>query len=216
METQTKVNSWVENFKKKLDGEDEHVGYRDDGPREPRGYAQGYAEGQTYRMRRSADGRRSGDRDRYDADPQVLGDDFSALELRDAEGRISCTRSSIHGSTNIYLSAEPPRRPARPQANPDLFKSSSPTPERRRVSFQDGPPEEINDSNRGGSDPNKRSSSTGSKSSKWQPLSTTEPSPVGETDPFSLGDSDDEKDAKSKTTTDAETTKPADTSDGKS
>lgn len=39
-------------------------------------------------MRRSADGRRSGDRDRYDADPQVLGDDFSALELRDAEGRI--------------------------------------------------------------------------------------------------------------------------------
>lgn len=31
-------------------------------------------------------GRRSGDRERYDADPQLLGDDFSALELRDSEG----------------------------------------------------------------------------------------------------------------------------------
>jgi hypothetical protein len=30
--------------------------------------------------------RRSGDRERYDADPQVLSDDFSALELRDTEG----------------------------------------------------------------------------------------------------------------------------------
>lgn len=33
-------------------------------------------------------GRRSGDRERYDADPQVLGDDFSALELRDSEGKL--------------------------------------------------------------------------------------------------------------------------------
>jgi hypothetical protein len=31
--------------------------------------------------------RRSGDRDRYDADPQVLGDDFGhRLELRDDDG----------------------------------------------------------------------------------------------------------------------------------
>lgn len=119
-------------------------------------------------------------------------------------------------STNIYLPAEPPRRPARPQANPDLFKSTSPNPERRRVSFQDGPPEEINDSYGASSDANKRSSSTGSKSSKWQPLSAVEPSPVGETDPFSLGDSDDEKDAKSKLTTDAEASKTGDTSVEKS
>lgn len=41
------------------------------------------------RPRRSGDmGRRSGDRERYDADPQVLGDDFSALELRDSEGKL--------------------------------------------------------------------------------------------------------------------------------
>ena len=28
-------------------------------------------------------GRRSGDRERYDADPQVLGDDFAGLNMRD-------------------------------------------------------------------------------------------------------------------------------------
>lgn len=39
---------------------------------------------------------------------------------------------------------------------------------------------------------------TGSKQSKWQPLSTVEPSPIGETDndPFSLGDSEDENPSK--------------------
>jgi hypothetical protein len=57
------------------------------------------------------------------------------------------------------------------------------------VSFQDGPPTEI--------DTGMRSSSTG-KSSKWQPLATVEPSPVAENDPFSLGDSDDEKETKAK------------------
>lgn len=63
------------------------------------------------------------------------------------------------------------------------------------MSFQDGPPTEI-DTNYDGSA--KRTSSTGGKSSKWQPLATVEPSPVAENDPFSLGDSDDEKDTKPK------------------
>jgi hypothetical protein len=35
--------------------------------------------------------------------------------------------------------------------------------------------------------------SSGSKASKWQPLSTVEPSPITDNDPFSLGDSEDEK-----------------------
>lgn len=39
---------------------------------------------------------------------------------------------------------------------------------------------------------------TGGKTSKWQPLSTVEPSPIGDNDPFSLGDSEDEKDGKDK------------------
>jgi hypothetical protein len=73
LETQTKVNKWISDFKKRIDGEDEE----DDGrvdmhQRYPDNYG-----------RRSGEGRRSGDRERYDADPRVLGDDFSALELRD-------------------------------------------------------------------------------------------------------------------------------------
>jgi hypothetical protein len=82
LETQSKVNTWVQNFKKKLDGDEEEQ-------EEPEvNYGQPQRETQTYgRVRRSGDSaRRSGDRERYDADPQVLGDDFSALELRDSEG----------------------------------------------------------------------------------------------------------------------------------
>jgi hypothetical protein len=85
LETQSKVNSWVQNFKKRLDGEEED---ENENRHSSDGYLQSYGDTQTYgRPRRSGDSaRRSGDRERYDADPQVLGDDFSALELRDAEG----------------------------------------------------------------------------------------------------------------------------------
>lgn len=84
LETQSKVNSWVNNLKKKIDGETEE----DFQARPPRP-AQGYAapQQQPYGIRRSGElGRRSGDRERYDADPQVIGDDFSTLNLRDDEG----------------------------------------------------------------------------------------------------------------------------------
>ena len=120
---------------------------------------------------------------RYDADPQVIGDDFSKLELRDGEA--------------------PPRTSSRPLANPNLFRPDglarkSPTGSGRKVSFQDGPPEEIGDMYSGN---DKSATSTvpapvsTTKQSKWQPMSQVEPSPV-DNDPFSLGDSDDEKDAK--------------------
>ena len=77
LETQNKVNSWVTNLKKRIEGDDldEEASQNQ---RETSAHA---------RPRRSGDmGRRSGDRERYDADPQVLSDDFSALELRDGEG----------------------------------------------------------------------------------------------------------------------------------
>lgn len=81
LETQTKVNSWFGNLKKQLNGEDEE---------EEQAHSSQRYEQQTSafgRPRRSGEmGRRSGDRERYDADPQVLSDDFSALELRDGEG----------------------------------------------------------------------------------------------------------------------------------
>ncbi|EAU30681.1 conserved hypothetical protein [Aspergillus terreus NIH2624] len=166
LDTQTKVNSWVQNLKKRLDGEEP----------EDTESSQRYREEAYGRPRRSGDmSRRSGDRERYDADPQVLSDDFSALELRDTEA--------------------PPPRPPRPLANPNLYKTS-PSPDRRKVSFQEGPPTEIGDLYNA-SEPARRSPA-GGKQSKWQPLSTVEPSPVGENDPFSLGDSEDEKDHKTK------------------
>jgi hypothetical protein len=99
----------------------------------------------------------------------------------------------------------PPPKPHRPLANPNLFKATPPAPTDRRVSFQDGPPEEIG-SSAGGSlyraspppptyaRPPPTPGST--KGSKWQPLSTVDPSPVADNDPFSLGDSDDEKESK--------------------
>jgi CUE domain len=79
LETQSTVNKWVANFKKKLDGDD------DEGlsgpPARPAQVQQGGNPGYSNYVRRSAD------RERYDADPQVLGDDFSTLELRDSEGK---------------------------------------------------------------------------------------------------------------------------------
>lgn len=176
LETQKTVNSWITNFKKKIDGDEDEQDFNKQ-PARP-----GQAYGQQYPARRSGEARRSADMQRYDADPQVIGDDFSKLELRDGEA--------------------PPRTSSRPLANPNLFKSDgqprkSPTGSGRKVSFQDGPPEEIGDMYSG----NEKSATTNAqaaaagKSSKWQPLSQVEPSPV-DNDPFSLGDSDDEKDAK--------------------
>ncbi|KAL4774806.1 hypothetical protein BDW60DRAFT_214752 [Aspergillus nidulans var. acristatus] len=175
LDTQSKVSSWVQSLKKKIDGEE------DDGNTPS---TRVYGEESYGRPRRSGElGRRSGDRERYDADPQVLSDDFSVLELKDSEA--------------------PPARPPRPLANSTLYKSSSPSPDRRKVSFQEGPPTEIGNLY-DASEPAKRQSPAGGKSSKWQPLATVEPSPIGENDPFSLGDSDDEKDTKAKDPVDAE------------
>ncbi|KAI4103038.1 MAG: hypothetical protein LQ339_004402 [Xanthoria mediterranea] len=178
LDTQARVNSWVTNFKKKIDGEDDEDFH---GPPPPA--ASGYNAAST---RPSPFGRRSGeyprhsaDHDRYDADPQVLGDDFTNLHLRDHEA--------------------PPRRSSRPLANPDLFKSTPARPSSdngRRVSFQDGPPEEIGVQQRPTSPPDltkRPAAGTSGKPSKWQPLASVDPNPVGDHDPFSLGDSDDEE-----------------------
>ena len=89
-------------------------------------------------------------------------------------------------------SIAPPRHSTRPLANPDLFKPTPASPPSgRRVSFQSGPPEEIDDLYRVSPDPTKRPTSSASRS-KWQPLATVDPHPIADHDPFSLGDSDDE------------------------
>lgn len=88
LETQTKVNKWITDFKKKLDGEEEdelQPGQAGSSQYRPQNSGPSQSD-QLYGIRRSAEGRRSNDRERYDADPRVLGDDFAALELRDNEG----------------------------------------------------------------------------------------------------------------------------------
>lgn len=168
LETQTTVNGWIKTLKKKIDGDDE-----EDAPR------QGYSSG-PYRGRRSGEGRQSGDYNRYDADPQVLSDDFAGMQLNN------------DGS----------RRSTRPLANPDLFKPTPAPPKSadgRKVSFQGG---QADDSDLYRSSPKVAAKDSApaptGKQSKWQPLSTVDPSPIGEADndPFSLGDSEDEKESK--------------------
>ena len=84
-ETQSKVNSFITNLKKKIDGDDEG-NFQQPPPRVATNYNTQQQQ-QSYSGRRSGDlGRRSGDHERYDADPQVLGDDFSGLQLRDKTG----------------------------------------------------------------------------------------------------------------------------------
>lgn len=206
LETQKTVNSWISTFKKKIDGEEEDPEFtQGQAPRPAQGYGSGYASppgGQPYPGRRSADMRRSADLQRYDADMQPIGDDFSKLELRDGEA--------------------PPRTSSRPLANPNLFRSGGTQgPERRpspgttrKVSFQEGPPEEIKDMYSASPKPAATPQSTG-KTSKWQPLKTMDPSPVNDNDPFSLGDSDEEKDAKPITLMDDEIDAKSSTEDKK-
>jgi len=73
LDTQRTVNSWITTLKNKIDGDDD-----DDHP-----HQQGYASGSSgqYRSRRSGDGRQSGDYGRYDADPQILADDFAGIQM---------------------------------------------------------------------------------------------------------------------------------------
>jgi len=171
LETQSKVNGWITNLKKRIDGE----GVEDSAAQQ--GYNNQSANA-PFRSRRSGEGRQSGDYNRYDADPEVLGDDFAGMQLN-SDGT-------------------PVRRSTRPLANPDLFKPTPATPkDGRKVSFQNGPPEDI-DLYRSSPQMGAKDGPTSAKQSKWQPLSTVEPSPIGENDndPFSLGDSEDEKESK--------------------
>ncbi|KAG9777533.1 hypothetical protein ABEF93_000357 [Exophiala dermatitidis] len=197
METQSTVNKWISAFKKKLDGEEEDDGQFQGQPTQGYGAGAGAGRGYDGRQpypqqtpgRRSGDMRRSADLQRYDADMQPIGDDFSKLELHDND--------------------PPPRTSSRPLANPNLFRPgsgaaatglerSTSSGGNRKVSFQDGPPEEIRDMYSASPKPSPAVTTTpgSGKTSKWQPLATVDPSPVADNDPFSLGDSDEEKDAK--------------------
>lgn len=99
METQKRVNSWITNFKKKIDGEENEedlynssqAGSRQNTgnwpPRQDFGASQSE---QLYQLRKAAEQqRRSTETQRYDADPRELGEEeFERLELRDEEARM--------------------------------------------------------------------------------------------------------------------------------
>lgn len=96
LETQSVVSTWI---KKKIDGdEDEDEAYQHR-PTQPARPATNYgprSSPQQYGNRRSREfERRSVDRDRYDADPHVLGDDLATLQLRDHEGILIPARQGI-------------------------------------------------------------------------------------------------------------------------
>ncbi|QSZ32825.1 hypothetical protein DSL72_002405 [Monilinia vaccinii-corymbosi] len=193
LETQSKVNGWITNLKKKLDGEDT----------EEESSTQGYNSNQhtQYRSRRSAERRRSGDYNRYDADPQVLGDDFAGIQLNEDGSRHEGNAARANYSANAYdSSTAPAHRSTRPLANPDLFKPSPATKkaEGRKVSFQNATVED--DLYHTSPKLSGKENAPSTKPSKWQPLNAVEPSALGDADndhdPFSLGDSEDEKESK--------------------
>ncbi|KAF5017228.1 hypothetical protein F66182_10870 [Fusarium sp. NRRL 66182] len=166
-ETQTKVNGWITNLKKKIEeGFDESE-------------EQNQREGQPFR-RPGESSRRSGDYDRYDADPQVLSDDFAGMKF-------------ASDGTPVE----------RPMANTGMYKppppSTSPKPGNgRRVGFKEET-EEINMYDSSPRVPPKDATpASGTRGSKWQPMSAVEPSPIAENDPFSLGDSEDERETHQK------------------
>ncbi|KAF4953887.1 hypothetical protein FGADI_5679 [Fusarium gaditjirri] len=167
-ETQEKVNGWITNLKKKIE---ENFDESEE---------QTQRQGEPFR-RPGESSRRSGDYDRYDADPQVLSDDFAGMKFSSDGTPVS-----------------------RPMANTGMYKppppSTSPKPSNgRRVGFKEET-EEINMYDSSPRVPPKDAApASGARGSKWQPMSAVEPSPIAENDPFSLGDSEDERETHQKT-----------------
>lgn len=205
LETQTKVNTWFNNLKKKIDEQFEDAADDDDDD--------DYGQGSSSFIGRPSrnQSRRSADYDRYDADPELLSDDFAGMKFH-SDGSKSTVRRR-HSSSQLAPTNRPPA-PARNQgplnSNPTHFRpppaSRSPKPsDGRRVAFRETV-EDIDAYNASPRLPPKNGSSGApapvggaAKSSKWQPLSAVEPSPIAENDPFSLGDSDDEREVRDKT-----------------
>ncbi|KAI1366093.1 hypothetical protein F5Y08DRAFT_155268 [Xylaria arbuscula] len=185
LETQTKVNSWFTNLKKKIDGEyDSDEDESQPSKHRPHGGP----------SRRSGEGsRQSTDYHRYDADPQVLSDDFAGMRLN-PDGSMYYSTIPLLATTDKVLAPS-----GQQSGNPNLNKPlpGATKPDGRKVAFRDTV-EDIGLYDASPKlPPNEGTTSPpAAKQSKWQPLSTVEPSPIVENDPFSLGDSEDEKESK--------------------
>jgi len=173
--TKTTINKWFTDFQRKLDGDESNDPIpRPGGSQQQQQYRrQDFGPSQSnqlYGIQKSAETRRSADRDRYDHDPQVLGDDFAhRLELRDDEA--------------------PPAKPPRPLANPELFRSggegSTPT-----STLKTAPGRQPS--------PASGTGKTGGKWQPL--TSVEPKSDLQDHDPFSLGDSDEEPESAKKDT----------------
>lgn len=222
LQTQTRVNKWISDFRKRIDG-DEPVDasssdplYADQArPSQPARHNFGASQASQLRgiqrlsqqqqgnaaagaMSAGASTRRNRSADRYDADPKELGDNLDELYLDDDAG--------------VSAESTPPPKPPRPHTNPDLFRSSTTGVH----APQSGPVDEVDAMVRTPADRRKSGSllgtaaaaaaaspvaGSGGKSKKWQPLTSVAPAPRAnegddedEADPFSLGDDDDEVD----------------------
>ncbi|KAL2134620.1 hypothetical protein VTI74DRAFT_11277 [Chaetomium olivicolor] len=179
LETQTKVNTWFTNLKKKIDEQFDEEDER---------HNQGSSSFMDRPTRNQT--RRSADYDRYDADPELLSDDFAGMKFH-ADGTPVQNQRPLNSNPNLFKPPPP---------------SKSPKPnDGRRVSFRDTV-EDIDAYNASPRLPPKDATAAAgpggaAKASKWQPLSPVEPNPIAENDPFSLGDSDDEREMRDKTTT---------------
>lgn len=209
LSTQRNINKWVTDFRKRIDGEDDDssasadprshpstnmANYPNNPYPDPTGRPDRFNFGakqsdQLRGIQRNADRMRQQPRGsgEYDADPRVLSDNFTELELHDAESE-----------------ERPPPKPARPLANPDLFKPTPSLPgEAGRTSAQEsgtvpkGPVDEV-DALYGeptlGAKATTPTPASGGKSKKWQPLTSVAPAPAGEDDdPFRIDDDDEDK-----------------------
>jgi hypothetical protein len=106
---------------------------------------------------------------RYDADPRVLGDDFSHLKLQDnSSGQSSRPLANPNLFKNTRFSNTEPAAPLAP--------AKPPRPDQQLPNYSSSLPAQP-PANTGGPLPNK----------KWEPLR-----PAEDRDPFAVGDSDDE------------------------
>ncbi|KAK9247495.1 hypothetical protein V1506DRAFT_470405 [Lipomyces tetrasporus] len=168
-ETRARVNEWVANFKKKLDG--------DDSPSTDYYASAGSERAYSSTARPTSYNYRIGRQSSYDNDPTELDGNFSHLNLVD------------------NTSGKPPPKPSRPVGNPELYKTRSPTDATSRQPILEDDedlytssapplPARSSMSTRSPTSPNRNSG-------KWEPLKAVEPTP--DKDPFFIGDSDDEE-----------------------
>jgi hypothetical protein len=87
IETQSKVNTWFTTLKKKIDDQ-----FEEEDERERQARAQGGAPFLDRPTRERT--RRSADYDRYDADPELLSDDFAGMKFH-SDGSKSCTTNVV-------------------------------------------------------------------------------------------------------------------------